>query len=108
VLALTHAQMSVRRVYKQSDLEKRMASLSQQLYGKKSSVSVDQPVSKLANTDISTHRYTDIPTHAESSRNSDITFLKQDLTKIFIFSALAFAVEVGIYFSHIYTKIKLF
>ena len=105
VLALSHAQMSVHQTKKSSDLEKRLRILSQQLYGKKD---IPQPVGvKQLSQGV---KILDKGSHHEavSSSHSDIVYLRKDLTKIFIFSGLALIIELAIYFSQLYSKIRIF
>ncbi len=108
MLALSHAQMSVTRTRKQSDLEKKLSILERQLYGKtETSVASHQTSDKKLGGifQIETEQH---PASSRNSTKTDDVFLKQDLLKIVLFSTLAFGAELGIYFSHIYTRINLF
>ncbi|QQG43607.1 MAG: hypothetical protein HYW45_01145 [Candidatus Daviesbacteria bacterium] len=80
------------------DLEKRLAFLRSQLYGKKSP---NQQVSLSAVHQ--TNRSTDTLTH----RPTDLSFLRQDLLRIFLLAGAAFAFQFGLYFALFKNIIKL-
>lgn len=87
--------MAVRREHKQTDLEKRMKILNQQLYGKPSE---NLKIDKSEKTDTPSHRYTDIPTYQSTdSKTSDVLYLKRDLFKITILAGLAFGAQALLY-----------
>lgn len=99
--------MSVIRTRKQSDLEKKLSVLNRQLYGKNEDpkgnrVSVDHIIKDSVKID-STLNHNEV-----KPLTSDVAFLKKDLGKIALLSGIAFAIELGLYFSQIYTKLKLF
>jgi hypothetical protein len=66
--------------YKASDFSKRLKVLENQLYGK--SVSKESGLS----------------TTQSSNTTSDVTYLKQDLTKISILTAIAITVQIVLYY----------
>lgn len=72
--------MPISEFKKQSDLEKRLKILHKQVYGKKFSAAETQ-----------SHQNTD-------TQNSDISYLYQDLTKIFIFASIALAIMISLKF----------
>jgi hypothetical protein len=97
--------MPVHETKKQSDLEKRLRILRQSLNvteasGKKShskessgstySISKDLPVNSTSKTVA-----------------SDVSYLRQDLLKIVVLSAIAFAVQAGLYFAITHNYLKL-
>ncbi len=105
--------MAIQRTHKQSDLEKRLKLLNQQLYGKKPAKKWEVRNEKGDNemrSEIQSHLPLQNPhshlTHPTST--ADIIYLRQDLLKILILAGLAFVVELGIYFSHIYSKLRFF
>lgn len=67
--------MPIQRTYSASDLEKRLKILTMQLHGKKDSQS-----------------------SVKNNFVSDLTFLKQDLSKIALLASLAIGVELILYF----------
>lgn len=86
--------MPVQRTHKASELEKRLKILENQLYGKK----LDVRSEKL---DLSSNIQ-----HPTSS--SDVTYLKQDLTKIAVLAGLAIGIQLILYFSHALEGLNLF
>lgn len=87
--------MTINRIKKTSDLEKRMRILKSQIYGKNPG---DQYISKSVNqkkhtSDIPTHRYTD------TLISSDISYLYRDLFKILTFSSIAIGTQIVLYFA---------
>lgn len=72
--------MAITEAKKQSDLEKRLKLLRQQVYGKSAE--------KL------TYRHTDNPIASDSLKSTDITYLHQDLFKILTLSSLAIGVQL--------------
>ncbi len=85
-------RMAIHQTKKQTDLEKRLRLLRQQVYGQNTSRSEDQ-----------TFRYPDTlaksgtPKSSESFR-SDITYLRQDLFKILTLSTLAIGIQLALFF----------
>lgn len=84
------------QMHRQSDLEKKLKILESQLYGKRldqtSNIQSQHPSSSIQ--------------HLTSI--SDITYLRQDLTKILILSSLAVGIQLVLYFSQIVSRVKLF
>ena len=72
--------MPISEFKKQSDLEKRLKILHRQVYGKSFSVSETQ-----------NQRNAETP-------SSDISYLYQDLMKIFIFASIACGIMIGLKF----------
>lgn len=97
--------MAVQRTHKQSDLEKRLKLLDMQLYGKK-----DLPAGKTGKLDPASSIQLQNPASSiqRPASNQDVGYLRQDLLKISILAAAAFAIELGLYFSNIYSRIKFF
>ncbi len=83
--------MPVKQTYKVSDLEKRLTMLNLQMYGKNNK----QP------SDINLQL---------SDKNSvtDLTYLKQDLSKIALLASIAIGAELFLFFSQLTSKIKFF
>ena len=109
--------MPVQKLHKQSDLEKRLKILESQLYGKaivesrithaagaEQKNSVNQKISLSENQ---IHRDSDTLSHSESFR-TDISYLRQDLTKIALLSSLAIGIQLVLYFSQIVSRVRLF
>lgn len=103
--------MAVHETKKQSDLEKRLRILRQSLSvndiptGKKSVAQGEQASSN-------TYRMDGVSptagsTTTSSATHADVLFLKKDLTKTLILSAIAFLVQGGIYFALVNKLIKL-
>ena len=93
--------MSIQRTHKQSDLEKRLKLLNLQLYGKKEKLEVrGEKLDKEVRSEIKSHLpLQHLTSHiSPPTSNQDVTYLRQDLTKIIFLAALAFAVELGLYF----------
>ena len=108
--------MSVQRNHKQTDLEKRLKFLELQLHGKKEGIQKTQKYSvnqKIHGSEIQTLRHTENLIISGSPGNSepfqsDIVYLKKDLLKIFILSALAISAEFLIYFGSRNNLLRLF
>lgn len=85
--------MPISESKKQSDLEKRLKLLRQQVYGKNLAVS---------DTPIHSPRFAGKAGQSSgtpvSSGLSDISYLYQDLTKIFILATSAFAIQLTLFF----------
>jgi len=77
--------MSIQESRKQSDLEKRLKLIRQQVYGKENKQFL-----------AFNYQSPDKPNHSDSFR-TDITYLNQDLLKIFIFSALALGIQITLF-----------
>lgn len=92
--------MPVQRTHKQSDLEKRLKLLESQLYGKKLDVRSDKLENEVKSSLSSEIQH---PTYT-----SDITYLKNDLTKILILGGLAVGIQLVLYFSHILERVAIF
>lgn len=75
--------MAIEQTKKQSDLEKRLNLLRQQVYGKKQVLREETPITH--NTNYKLH-------------NTDLTYLHQDLFKILAFSAVAIGAQVILFF----------
>ena len=95
--------MAIIQTKKQSDLEKRLLLLRRQVYGKSPEnqyvgKSVDQQINKSATL---THRYTDTPIHqtTDALTPSDLTYLRQDLLKIFLLSSFAIGAQVILFYA---------
>ncbi len=73
--------MSIQQSKKQSDLEKRLKILRQQVYGKEQVSGIRYPVSS-----------------EKDSTTSDITYLNQDLLKILAFSSVAIGAQIILFF----------
>lgn len=73
--------------YSSSDAQKRLAQLRRQVYG--GSAKISRPADSLA------HRSTGTPISPDIS---DISFLRQDLTKIALLSSLALGAQLLLYF----------
>lgn len=71
-------RMAIQQTKKQSDLEKRLSILRQQVYGKSESVRVNMSVNQTQNA---------------GSIKSDTAFLYKDLLKIIILSTAAIGIE---------------
>lgn len=71
--------MAILQTKKQSDLEKRLKLLRQQVYGK--------------NSDTPTYRFSNSPSNPESS-GTDVTYLYHDLSKIGIFASLTIGAQI--------------
>jgi hypothetical protein len=102
--------MAVLQGKKQTDLEKRMKMLQNQLYGKQEDKSLthsNQPINE-ARMSLNTDNSDQLRTSIRTENHSDIAFLKSDLTKIIILSSLAFGAEAVLYFSKIHQYIKFF
>ncbi len=95
--------MPVQRTHKQSDLEKRLKILENQLYGKKLDVrssTLDQ---------ISNFQSQNQPSNIQHpTSNSDVIYLKQDLTKILILGSIVVGIQLVLYFSHILERVTIF
>lgn len=94
--------MAIQQTKRQSDLEKRLALLRRQVYGKGSesryiSKSVGQSINE---SETPTHRYTDTPNRrtTETLTSSDTTYLRQDLLKIAALSSIAIGAQVILFF----------
>lgn len=115
--------MAILQTKKQSDLEKRLKILRQQIYGKeiaktrmtqkysdkKEPDSVGTEGRKTSRSDALTIRYSDPPSNSESFR-SDITYLRGDLAKISLLASVALGIQVLLYFlikNHILNFIKI-
>lgn len=83
--------MSLHQLKKQSDLEKRLRLLRQQVYGKEK---LDVRSEKLESSNLTSNIPPQGPTSHISSPTSDITYLYQDLFKIGILASLAIGVQV--------------
>ena len=92
--------MSIQQTKKQSDLEKRLRLLRQQVYGRVSEDPVRSEGRVTRNSDTLIHRYTDTSgtPNNSSSFKSDIIYLRQDLIKISILASAAFMIQVILYF----------
>ena len=108
--------MSVQRNFKQSDMEKRLAMLSRQLYGKKGNAQKTQKYSvsqNVSGSEIQTLKTTEnlivsgSPGNSESFR-TDVTFLKHDLSKILILSTIAITAQFLLYFGSRYDFLRIF
>lgn len=111
VLRSSHAQiMPISRTHNQSDLERRLKILNQQLYGKNRVLETegksDLDVLKSRNPETKDSNLKKL--HFSHLSNSDITYLKHDLTKITILTLLAIGIQLIFYFSNILNKVKLF
>ncbi len=78
------------------DLEKRLAHLRSQLYGKNSggqqvSISTVAPINR----------------HTNTTQAIDLDYLRQDLLRIFILAGLAFTFQFSLYFAMVSKLIKL-
>lgn len=79
-----HTDMAIQQTKKQSDLEKRLRLLHQQVYGK-------ERVSREKTVPAITHNTSYlIP-------NTDITYLRQDLLKIFILAGSALGLQIMLF-----------
>ncbi len=106
--------MAIQQTKKQSDLEKRLQILRRQVYGKSSEDSErlrkpgHQSIRQADNSSILTFRSSGTSTPSETSRQAslnssesfrtDLTYLRQDLTKILTFSSFAIGVQVILFF----------
>ncbi len=99
--------MAIQQSKRQSDLEKRLQILRQQVYGKSpDKIGSDQIKSdrsdKIRNSDPLIYRPTDIPIHrftdTPTNRSADITYLHHDLLKILLFSSLAIGTQIILFF----------
>lgn len=84
--------MAIHQTHKQTDLEKRLKILRQQVYGKSSEKSVSQYISESEKSDTPTHRNTD------TLISSDITYLRHDLLKISLLTSLVFGIQLIIFY----------
>ncbi|MBI2039956.1 hypothetical protein HYT18_02695 [Candidatus Microgenomates bacterium] len=95
--------MAIQQTKKQSDLEKRLRLLRQQVYGKVSEHSENSVNQRVRKPDNLTLRYSDTlissgtPSHSEPFR-SDITYLRHDLIKIGTLATLAFGIQAILYY----------
>ncbi len=89
--------MAIQLSKKQSDLEKRLKLLHNQVYGKERTSNIKYSVSNSS-------------TPAKNTVVSDMVYLHQDLLKIFILSGGAIAIQIVLYFSlqHHVLTLKLF
>ncbi len=95
--------MAIQRTRATSDLEKRLKVLNQQLYGKERSATNNQKTT--------THKMSLKSNNAAilktDSSISDITYLKHDLTKIAIFTALALGLQFSLFYALQHNLVKL-
>lgn len=87
--------MSIHQLKKQSDLEKRLRLLRQQVYGKDPDRSEKSDIRV-----IPTHQSTNTSTHQNTNTQvmSDTVYLYQDLFKIGILTSFAIGVQVILFF----------
>lgn len=93
--------MSIQQTKKQSDLEKRLRLLRQQVYGRgsdNSRVKVTSDTSIHRPTDILTHRYTGTQISSGTPITSDLTYLRHDLIKIGTLATAAFGVQAILFY----------
>lgn len=90
--------MAVIRSHKLTDTEKRLQLLSRQLYGKGSPMLGTTQITR--NSANQTYRKSDQSGTLKSSESfrTDVTYLKQDLTKILILASIAVGVQLVIYY----------
>ncbi len=79
--------MAIHQTHRQTDLEKRLKILRRQFYGRESVASSKQYVVREANLPFGGP----LPT-------TDVSYLKADLLKIFIFSSVALGAQIILYF----------
>lgn len=92
--------MAIQQTKKQSDLEKRLKLLRQQVYGKETVSSIQYPVSReTENSSKDTHNTKYIlPTAEGEAGYTDLTYLYQDLFKILALSSIAIGVQTILFF----------
>ena len=93
--------MAIHQTKQQSDLEKRLKLLRQQVYGKQKwemgSEKVENEVGN-GNQNIPLQYPTSHLPHPTSSIRSDLTYLRHDLSKIAILASAAFAIQAILYY----------
>ena len=109
--------MAIHQTQKQSDLEKRLKLLRQQVYGKENrQSSAISPLRREASYQLSDKtkksdgRYQPKVSGLTTNSYSEITYLRGDLTKIALFASLAFGFQIILFYllqNHI-LKINLF
>ncbi len=93
--------MAILQTKKQSDLEKRLKFLRQQIYGRESVASNKQYVVSEEMTPKNTHT---------TNLLTDVTYLKGDLAKISLLASAALGMQILLYFlmkNHILNFIKI-
>lgn len=96
--------MAIKRSHREADLQRKLKVLEYQLYGKKEKLDVrmeklDNEVGSLNLDQISNFQSQNLSSNLQHlTSSSDLTYLKQDLTKIFILASLAIAAEALFYF----------
>ena len=99
---------------KESDLEKRLKILSQQLYGKTQEQKLEVRNEKLEMEvgGVKSHITPQHPishlSHPTSNLTTDVAYLKHDLTKIALLSSVVMGFQLILYFSQTLSKVKLF
>lgn len=86
--------MAIQQSKRQQELEKRLQILRRQVYGRgsnRSEVRIDQKTGK---SDTLIYRSSDTPILSETPISSDLTYLRQDLLKILIFSSFAIGTQI--------------
>lgn len=97
--------MAIRRFHQPSDLQKRLKLLEYQLYGKKEKFDVrnrklDKEIGSLSLENQSSNFQPQYPASSiqHPTSSSDVAYLRQDLTKIFILASIAIVAEGLLYF----------
>ncbi|MBI2020357.1 hypothetical protein HYS94_02955 [Candidatus Daviesbacteria bacterium] len=97
--------MAIQQTKKQSDLEKRLRLLRLQVYGtgkkwevrnEKMEKEMGSEKSNFSSQNLTSHVLH--PTSNSQSFRTDITYLRQDLTKITMLAALAFGAQIILFF----------
>ncbi len=89
--------MAILQTKKQTDLEKRLKVLRQQIYGKTANQKVNTLVKQKGEF---THQYTDSQVHKSNTEvgRNDISYLYQDLFKIGILATCALGIQIILFF----------
>ena len=99
--------MTITRTHKKTDLEKRLKLLEMQLHGKKEKLDVRTlKIDKEAGSSTGAHPYPSSRIQHPTS-NTDVAYLRADLTKIFILSTIAIAAEFLLFFGSRYDFLRL-
>lgn len=90
--------MAITESKKQSDLEKRLRLLRQQVYGKSSDEPKSSPNEKVSTYQMNNNQLSSIPSNHTESFKSDITYLHQDLFKVLTLSSVAIGIQLILFF----------
>ena len=90
-MSVSEATMAIHQTKKQSDLEKKLRLLRQQVYGKERVSNIKYQALREDKTAMITHNTNYI------IPNTDTTYLRQDLLKIFILAGSALGLQIILY-----------